>query len=208
MYKVFFNDKEVILTDAIAELPEGGKNPQLFYIYTTRNKLKEIINSIENHSEQKLFIYYENLSELKIAFKSCFKIIEAAGGVVWNKNGDILFIRRMDKWDLPKGKLKIGETKKQSAIREVNEECGLSSLEIRRKIMKTRHTYKQKEKKWVLKVTTWYEMIYEGDETPTPQIEEDITQVSWFAANDLEIVYNDTFASLIPVIKKTVEKHT
>ena len=33
-----------------------------------------------------------------------FKVVKAAGGVIENENKQILFIYRLKKWDLPKGK--------------------------------------------------------------------------------------------------------
>ena len=53
-------------------------------------------------------------------------LIEAAGGLVINRKGEYLFIYRNDKWDLPKGKLEKGERKRQGAVREVEEECGIT----------------------------------------------------------------------------------
>lgn len=58
-------------------------------------------------------------------------MIEAAGGVVWRQgsNGKIkvLFVHRprYDDWSLPKGKLERGESHRQAALREVEEETGL-----------------------------------------------------------------------------------
>ena len=68
-------------------------------------------------------------------------MVEAAGGLVFNKDGGILMIFRNGKWDLPKGKLEIGESVEECAIREVQEECGVSGLIIENKIKDTYHTY-------------------------------------------------------------------
>ncbi|TAE62283.1 MAG: NUDIX domain-containing protein, partial [Bacteroidetes bacterium] len=44
-------------------------------------------------------------------------ILEAAGGVVTNEAGEVLWIFRRGFWDLPKGKLDAGETLEQCALR-------------------------------------------------------------------------------------------
>ena len=72
--------------------------------------------------------------------KKMFKIIKAGGGVVNNNKKEILFIYRMKKWDLPKGKLDKGETIKQCAKREVEEETKVK-VSCGKKILSTWHTY-------------------------------------------------------------------
>jgi 8-oxo-dGTP pyrophosphatase MutT (NUDIX family) len=58
-------------------------------------------------------------------------MIEAAGGVVWRRGAkgilEVLLIHRdrYDDWTFPKGKLEPGETHRQAALREVEEETGL-----------------------------------------------------------------------------------
>jgi 8-oxo-dGTP diphosphatase len=58
-------------------------------------------------------------------------VIEAAGGVVWRREADgaisVLLVHRprYDDWSLPKGKLDPGETAREAALREVEEETGL-----------------------------------------------------------------------------------
>ena len=51
--------------------------------------------------------------------------VKAAGGLVINKKGQILFIHRKGVWDLPKGKLDSGERLDNTAIRETSEETGI-----------------------------------------------------------------------------------
>lgn len=58
-------------------------------------------------------------------------MIEAAGGVVWRRGAKgslkVLLVHRprYDDWSLPKGKLDPGESHRQAALREVQEETGL-----------------------------------------------------------------------------------
>ena len=69
---------------------------------------------------------------LKISSPELLPLIEAAGGLVKNENGDYLFIYRNDKWDLPKGKIEKDEKTKVAAVREVEEECGIAVSKLRR----------------------------------------------------------------------------
>ena len=55
----------------------------------------------------------------------------AAGGVVWRRTNsakvEVLLVHRpkYDDWTLPKGKLEPGESFKEAAVREVEEETGI-----------------------------------------------------------------------------------
>ncbi|MDB4195885.1 NUDIX domain-containing protein, partial [Flavobacteriales bacterium] len=59
-----------------------------------------------------------------------FRIVEAGGGLVVNEKDEVLFIFRKGKWDIPKGKLEKREKIKHGAIREVEEECGITDPKI------------------------------------------------------------------------------
>ena len=63
-------------------------------------------------------------------FQSQFKVVEAAGGIVLNAKDEVLMIHRLGQWDLPKGKVDMGETIEQAATREVSEECGIEEPTI------------------------------------------------------------------------------
>jgi len=60
------------------------------------------------------------------------KIVRAAGGALWRKEPDgrfsVLLVHRprYDDWSWPKGKVDPGETLEQTALREVEEETGIS----------------------------------------------------------------------------------
>ena len=105
-----------------------------------------------------------------------FKIIKAAGGVVKNSKDEILFIYRLKKWDLPKGKLDKGETIMECAKREVEEETKVK-VECGEKIISTWHTY-TRNKKFILKKTTWYKMNSLDDSGMKPQKKENIEKAA------------------------------
>ncbi len=195
MYKVFFNERELFLTDNFSR--NFQERYGLFMKYRGPEGLSEIIDIYCKLSKIKtLIIFHYDIEELQNAFRSCFYVIEAAGGVVINSKNEYLFIFRRGKWDLPKGKLDPGENFAQAAIREVSEETGLSNLNLMSPLMSTYHTYPYK-KGVALKKTYWFKMEWLGKETPIPQLEEDIEEVRWFKAEELEIPFQNTF----PLIK-------
>tara|TARA_A100001037_G_C15103737_1_gene615299 strand:- start:868 stop:1344 length:477 start_codon:yes stop_codon:yes gene_type:complete len=128
-------------------------------------------------------------------------LIEAAGGLVYNSQGDLLMIFRNNKWDLPKGKLEGSEDIQECAIREVKEECGLTNLSIVKELKKTYHTYKIK-KQPILKVTTWYQMTCRNSQNLIPQIEEGITEVSWIKKEHLSEKIRNSYANIIELINE------
>ena len=55
-----------------------------------------------------------------------FREVNAAGGLVSNRRGDYLLISRNGLWDLPKGHQEQGEDIRVTAMREVQEETGVT----------------------------------------------------------------------------------
>jgi 8-oxo-dGTP pyrophosphatase MutT (NUDIX family) len=199
MYKVFFNDRVLLLTDDFI------KNFQhrygLFYKFKDVEDLKELIQFYHRLKRiDTLFIFHHDLDELREKFRLCFKLIYAAGGLVRNTKNEILIIKRRGKWDLPKGKLHKQEAFHIAALREVHEECGLQELEIMRPLLSTYHSYLINDIQ-VLKKTWWFEMRYSGSRDPVPESEEDITEIRWFRTEDLEEVAANTYMSVLDVLK-------
>ena len=131
-----------------------------------------------------LYIFHTDIDELRNAFRECFTSIHAAGGLVKNTKNEYLLIFRRGKWDLPKGKLDKNESFEQAALREVEEECGISPLSIVKPLISTYHTYDYKNG-IALKKTSWFEMYYEGNGDLKPQREEDIEEAVWVSATDI-----------------------
>ncbi|MDP3312172.1 NUDIX hydrolase [Lutibacter sp.] len=109
-------------------------------------------------------------------FRSNFKIEKAAGGKVFNAKNEVLFIYRFNKWDLPKGKLKKGESIEKCALREVEEECGVTDLWIERELEITYHIFKRKDT-IILKITHWFLMSTSFLGKLIPQLDEGIKEV-------------------------------
>lgn len=134
------------------------------------------------------------------AFCDQFEFVQAAGGLIVNHEGKILFIFRHDRWDLPKGKVEDDEDLEQGALREVEEECSLHGSAIISPLSPTWHTYIQQGTP-VLKCTAWYIMHYAGSETPFPQAIEGITETRWLGTGELEVVRKNTYPSVIDVVE-------
>jgi len=134
-------------------------------------------------------------------FTTNFDLIVAAGGKVTNNEGKTLFIFRLGKWDLPKGKVEKKESVEQAAIREVEEECGISQLTILNHIKDTYHIY-ELNNKLVLKQSIWYEMKTTYSAKLVPQTEENITDARWMTTKEIEnIVLKNTYPSIKEVLE-------
>lgn len=197
MYKVFIKDKELILTS----LTNFSNEEYQIIPFNDNGQLKTLINDYYNSIlSKKIIIYHHNLNFLFSEFCNHFKIIHAAGGKVYNKNGDILFILRHGKWDLPKGKLESNENIEECAIREVQEECGVEKLNIEKKLIETYHVYELKNE-LVLKISHWYKMFC-SDVNPNlnPQLEESITVVKFLNKEEQKEAIKNTYATIIDVL--------
>ncbi|MBU8892054.1 MAG: NUDIX domain-containing protein [Bacteroidales bacterium] len=200
MYKVFYNDRTVFFTDDKQNYTENSENK----IHYFRNKklLKSALNTFINNSEiNNLYVIAKNTERVFRKYIRIYKLIEAAGGLVITNDKKALFIYRRGKWDLPKGKLEKNENPETGAIREVEEECGLSNLLITKLLEITYHTYTLKGKS-ILKRTYWYEMYHDGNQEPVPQTEEEITDAVWLGSDNYYKILHNTYPSIIQVLKK------
>ena len=130
-----------------------------------------------------------------------FKEVNAAGGLVSNRRGDYLLIKRDGLWDLPKGHQEAGEDIRVTAIREVQEETGVDALQLRDLICITDHCYRRGGV-WHLKHTWWYDMLYTKPVDLTPQTEEDIAKAAWVAKSSLPPFLKNTYPSIVEVFRE------
>ncbi|MEM6380677.1 MAG: NUDIX hydrolase [Bacteroidota bacterium] len=181
MYKIYINETPLILAklESRDSLPSSSPT-RLVARYPGLPKM--ILNYCDllekNPNFEYVFLYTENLPQLVQDFLKNHKLIEAAGGLVYNTQNEILAIYRRGSWDLPKGKIDKGESIEAAAIREVQEETGVQQLTLGKPLLTTYHTYRLKSGKRVLKKTYWFEMQTKDLEL-TPQSEEDIEKAIW-----------------------------
>jgi hypothetical protein len=198
MYKVFFNDRTVFFGDDFSRA--FLKHKGLFYKYNNFYELNELVGLFNDlHQIKNLYVLHDDIVMVFEEFKACFKVIEAGGGLVFNKKGDFLVIFRNGVWDLPKGKLEKGEDFQTAALREVTEETGLKELQLVDPLMSTYHTYSLKGKR-VLKKTRWFEMLYRGRAHPTLQSIEGITDYRWTRPGETGFIRENSYASVMDVL--------
>ena len=131
---------------------------------------------------------------LSAALCRTFFMAPAAGGVVVAK-GEFAAIERHGIPDLPKGHIEEGEDAATAALREVEEETGLNGLNIVRQLPSSWHCYLY-ENEWRLKQTSWYLMTTDDPSCVNPQTDEDITEVTFLGAYDLEWFLKNTYRSI------------
>jgi len=194
MYKVFFEDRTFILSEFPVIKYTDDQN--LVFKYKEPKDLMGKINRFRKDPViQRINIYNKNADILLKVFSDFFNCINAAGGIVRNNEGKILFIYRRGKWDLPKGKVEENEESDLAALREVTEECGISDMKISKHLKNSYHTYLM-DNFPVLKITKWYEMLYDGNQNFAPQLEEDITKVIWIGNDNINEVLDNTYKSI------------
>ena len=167
------------------------------------NTIVDLLKKMTNKKFKKIYSITITLKEYRKVIKKLkkmFKIIKAAGGVVKNSKDEILFIYRLKKWDLPKGKLDKGETIKECAKREVEEETKVS-VSCGNKIISTWHTY-TRNKKFILKKTTWYKMNSLDDSGMKPQKKENIEKVEWMEHSTINDILLNSYKTLNHVIRE------
>ncbi len=133
-------------------------------------------------------------------------IFNAAGGVVL-RNNNLLFIKKKMNWEFPKGKLDVGETFSQCAIRETSEETGLKEnyLEII-KFIGTTNYIKEYDGISYNKFIHWYQMSYSANnyDLLIPDTKEDISDCRWIPIKDInKISIRDHMVDFVREIYKS-----
>lgn len=150
-----------------------------------------------------LIISVPDYDKVRDFLESRFKVVKAAGGLV-RKKEKFLMIYRLKKWDLPKGKKEKGEKYKQTAVREVAEECNIQ-VKLGEKICTTWHTYTM-NKRAMLKKTKWYVMDILDDSRMKPAVEEDIEETRWMSQKEVYHALEHSYKSIHHVFEKYYEK--
>lgn len=199
--KIYFNDKFIELI----EQPVQTSQNQSIRKYDSKSDkndlfIKDVLSEFLEFLNTKSFTLSDyNINDLISYFKKEHYYIEAAGGFI-EKNNEFLFIHRHGRWDLPKGKLEKGETIEHAAIRECEEECGISGLEIKKQLGSTFHIYPYK-KSYALKQSYWFYMQTSFSGTLVPQLEESIDQVKWFTDQQIRsVIIKDTYYTITDVV--------
>jgi 8-oxo-dGTP pyrophosphatase MutT (NUDIX family) len=200
--KIYFGEKPLFLCDETnPEIDRYARHDDAVFIDEFSNpSVNSIIHEMRLEKVHAGIFVHKDLEALRKALWKKFILIRAAGGLVENEHGELLFMLRRGKWDLPKGKLDQGENMEQCAVREVAEETGLKNIRLKKNLLVTYHTYNESGKHF-LKETHWYQMDAFGNEALVPQLEEQITELKWAGVKGLSAYTGNTFPSIIDVLQ-------
>ena len=193
MIKIFYNKKFILLSEKKSDESYGAK-----IRFSDKDVLQNSLNVfLDTNNSFSINIYGINKGEYQQFFSEFFIFIQAAGGIVRNSKRELLIIKRLGVIDLPKGKLEVGESSENAAVREVCEECGIMPLDIMLNDLfaKTYHIYPYR-KAFALKETLWFNMDFTGNYKLYPQTKEGITDVLFVNQSKLRHYLKNTYSSL------------
>lgn len=194
MYKIFFKENEIILSNKLVKKSNIIKSHIIVYNIDLLFNIKKFLIKFENKS-YKIIIYCLNIDFLFKEFCKYFCVIHAAGGIVTDLKNNLILIHRFGKWDLPKGKVEICEKFKETALREVKEECGINELQIQRFFKTTYHIF-YLNNIFYLKCSHWYLMKTNSNVNLTPQINEGISEVVWKSKKEIYKLLDNSYKSI------------
>lgn len=205
MYEIYIDETKIVLLPSteIKEIFIRDENNMVVRYTGKVNHLLNFIDMCEKTTKQEsIIIHHMDYKKLKKDFVGLFKVVEAAGGAVVNERNQILMIHRRGYWDLPKGKLEKGETKREAAIREVIEETGIDTVEIiGKKIIKTYHSFINRKGRRCIKLSHWYLMKGRHQEL-IPQTEEGIDECRWMTLENFNSKDRIVFSNILSVLNK------
>lgn len=199
MHKIFAGEKCIVISSKVGKRDE--KSSKVIVFSSAEVLHKEYGQFIRASKLKTLYVIGEEEKAWRV-FRSLFNYIEAAGGLVLNPKGELLMIYRNGHWDLPKGKMENGETPEQTAIREVEEECGIKQIKIVESLISTYHIFSQNRNNCI-KRTYWFEMSSKDTSKPKAQEEEGIEEAKWMPAGELKKVMGKVYLSLQEVLLST-----
>ena len=200
--EIKLNEYDHILVDASGSIDFNKFHDDVLIQHASVKVIEKYLQLLKtgaNNAIDSITFQVDKFREATDFFKTNYTIIEAAGGVV-EKNGHVLLIYRLGKWDLPKGKIDDGETVDITAIREVEEECNIS-VRLGTKICHTWHTYKRNNAN-ILKKTSWFLMQCTDDSKKKPQKSENIEEIRWMTSKEINSALYNSYASIRHVFRK------
>jgi ADP-ribose pyrophosphatase YjhB (NUDIX family) len=133
-----------------------------------------------------------------------------SGGIIFrrDKHGGVeilLFQDSKDRWSIPKGHIEEGETAEETTIREIEEEAGLSSVEVLGWLGKVNFRYRRMDK-LVLMTTQIYLVRAIGD-TDAIKKEDWMKDIKWFKFNEaLEAIEYEDIGKLMLLAMKRIRQ--
>ncbi|MEZ0610346.1 NUDIX hydrolase [Fibrella sp. WM1] len=197
-------DYDRIIDARLETLKADALHGHLLILNATPASAERIIGLLEEADSRPLLsVTMQCLDKdaVETRIKSLYKVVKAGGGVVMS-GGRLLLIFRRGVWDLPKGKLDDGESSKDGAVREVEEETG-AVVSLGDKICTTYHTYTLNGNR-ILKRTKWYRMNLIDATNLAPQAEENIEKVVFMEPKQAQIALASSFSSIRHVVEQAL----
>lgn len=201
MYKIYINENCLVFADRKETQSIDQQNVTVLPFLSGKKSLLNYIDKLEKSPSVGTFILVSpDPNTLFDEYRSLYKQIKAAGGIIYNSQEEILFIERLNRWDLPKGKVDKNESSKDAAVREVMEETG-QDCRIVQKAGLTWHTYFDTGNRRILKKTNWYVMQPVLSKEVVIQVEEDITAYRWMTAEQFLASDLPTYQSIKAILE-------
>ena len=181
-----------------------GRIVILNVLETTIEKFFKLLFDSKLPDYQAVTLIVDNEEKAENQVKNFYKIVKAAGGIIFDKDKKILMMHRLKKWDLPKGKRDEGEKSRETAAREVAEECNVKVI-LEEKICTTWHTYSMNGSR-ILKRTKWYKMACVDSSKMKPQLEEDIDELRFMDEREIQQALLNSYSSIRYVFACLKEK--
>lgn len=172
-----------------------------------RYKIPEALPS-SNYKEPK----FDKLRQVIFRKKPEIKEIvrePTAGGIVFRLSQDqrdieILLIQdSKNRWTIPKGHIEPGENAKQTAIREIGEESGLTHVNVLSWLGKIHFKYRRMDK--LVLMTTQVYLVQSIDKNERPTKEKWMNGIRWFKFNDaLDAIEYADIEKLMLLAKKRI----
>ncbi len=204
MYRIFHGKHRIYLSNIESDIVKH--KPDFIFKKPKKEQIKEALKVSKKATKPLKILLLGNPDKILKRVILEFKYKIAAGGIVENEAGKILLMKRLGKWDLPKGKLDQGETIEECALREIEEETGAAELMVKSSFAETYHTYYRNDR-WIIKHTHWYVVKCQDDSRLSPQEEEDIDQVAWVDHRSIDLLKINTYPAirkLLKLYKKTL----
>lgn len=134
-----------------------------------------------------------------------------SGGIVFRltkdkKDIEVLLIQdSKNRWTIPKGHIEPGETAKQTAIREIGEEAGLSHIQVLSWLGKIHFKYRRIDK--LVLMTTQIYLVRSLDTTERPTKEKWMNGIKWFSFQDaINVIEYEDIEKLMLIAKKRIRQ--
>lgn len=198
MYKVFIQNNSISFIEKINTTNLEGFIVNENYFNAHNQQIRELLNNSDFSIA--IFVVCNTPQSVFDAFFASYEKVTAAGGIVVCGE-KVAIINRHDKWDLPKGKVEENETIETAAIREIEEETGITKLQLKQHLIDTYHTYDTYGPD-TLKRTVWFVVSTDELQQGIPQAEESISEVRWVNRNELNSYISTSYLSLKEVVQE------